>query len=251
MFAKKAQKINGDKVRPKLIYYIDVGLTNNELQLVVGHLVSLQGTNANIDSQKTKIRRNKMIIKYNDRIIAKDKIDVNVNAKVAHFLQKEEQKKVTLTNDEFNALSKKKKDEYSQRKFEKDLLSFDELVENGFQPSGNSIEQELYQREKEQRYLSSPEYRSFRQALKEEIRKVFDIMSEQEKKVMYLRFFLDYSLSQIAKTLNIARGTAQEYVATGCKYIKYFLDNDVKEQNKIDRARRMKIEQEKCARRKK
>lgn len=51
---KKSQKINGDKVRPKLIYYINVGLTNSELQLVVGHLVSLQGTNANIDSQKTK-----------------------------------------------------------------------------------------------------------------------------------------------------------------------------------------------------
>lgn len=49
---KKAQKINGDKLQPKLIYYIDVGLTNSELQLVVGHLVSLQGTNANIDSKK-------------------------------------------------------------------------------------------------------------------------------------------------------------------------------------------------------
>lgn len=193
-----------------------------------------------------------MIIKYNDRIIAKDEIDVKVNAKVAHFLQKEEEKEVTLTNDEFNALSKKKQVEYSQRKFEKSLFSFDEMVENGFQPSiSNSIEQELYQREKEQQYLASPEYRNFRRALKDEIRKVFDIMSEQEKKVMYLRFFLDYSLSQIAKALDIARGTAQEYLAKGCKYIKYFLDDDIKEQNKKDKARRMKIEQQKYANRKK
>ncbi len=193
-----------------------------------------------------------MIIKYKDKIIAKDEIDVKVNAKVAHFLQKEEEKKVTLTNEEFNALSKKKQAEYSQRKFEKSLLSFDEMVENGFQPSiSNSIEQELYQREKEQQYLASPEYRNFRRALKDEIRKVFDIMSEQEKKVMYLRFFLDYSLAQIARALDIARGTAQEYLAKGCKYIKYFLDDDIKEQNKKDKARRMKIEQQKYANRKK
>ena len=62
---------------------------------------------------------------------------------------------------------------------------------------------------------------------------------------MFLRFFKDYSISQIAKALNISKGSAQVYVSRGCKHIKYFLDEDIKEQDKIYRKNKMKREQNK------
>lgn len=186
-----------------------------------------------------------MKVKFYDRINEKGYVELEVSAKVAHFIENENKKNRRLSNEDFNSLSKKKQEEYSQRQFEQEMTSLDELMSNGFQPSCNSIEQAIEQQQRERKYLSSPEYRNFRKALRNEIRKVFDIMSEQIQKVMYLRFFKDYSLSQIAKALDIAKGTAQEYVAKGCKYIKYFLDKDIKEQDKLEKERRMKIEQSK------
>lgn len=169
-----------------------------------------------------------MEIDYFDRIIAKDVIEINVKAKVAHFLEKDKQR------------------QKEERKQNEGNLSLDQLLSNGFQPTNTtSLEQEIIIRHREEKYLQSPEYKQFRKALRQEIRKVFDLMSEQEKKVMYLRFFKDYSISQIANALGIARGTAQGYIARGCKHIKFFLDRDIKEQDKIERKKKMKREQKK------
>ena len=181
---------------------------------------------------------------YYDAINAKAKIEIEVNSKVAHFLDNEEEKKKKLTVDEIMKLPKQKRDEYMQREFENDHLSLNQLIDNGFQPCGSgSVEQEIAKKYKEEKYLNSPEYRKFRKTLNEEIRKVIDIMSEQEKRVMFLRFFREMSLAQIARALGISKGSAQEYVANGCKYIKFFLDKDIKEQDKLEKERQMKIAQ--------
>lgn len=187
-----------------------------------------------------------MKIKYFDRINANAKIEVKVNAKTAHFLKNEKDKHKTLTVDEYNTLSKKKQEEYSQLKFEKGMVSLNELEEKGFEICDSlAIEDSLTLKEYEVRYFQSREYREFRTALKKEIRNVFDKMSVQEKKVMYLRFFKNYSISQVASILGIKKGTAQDYIARGCKHIKYFLDKDIKEQDKLERMRKMKREQKK------
>lgn len=187
-----------------------------------------------------------MKIEYFDRINAKANIEVKVNAKTGHFLKNEKNKHKTLTNEEYNALSKKKKEEYNQLKFERSMVSLNEMEEKGFEICDSmTVEESITLKEYEVKYLESREYREFRTSLKKEIRNVFDEMSAQEKKVMYLRFFKNYSISQIASALGIKRGTAQDYIARGCKHINYFLDKDIKEQDKLERMRKMKREQKK------
>lgn len=181
--------------------------------------------------------------KYYDRI-NKREIEINVNAKVAHFLKQERDKNRKLSPEEIARLSKKKRQEYLQRSFERKQESLDQLMYDGFQPSEeDTIEDELCRRYRERKYLASKEYKEFRIQLKREIRKVLDIMPEQIKKAMYLRFFKDMSIAQIATALNVYKATAQSYLSRGTGYIKYFLDKDIKEQDKKDKERRMRIAQ--------
>ena len=181
--------------------------------------------------------------KYYDRI-NKREIEINVNAKVAHFLKQERDKNRILSPEEIARLSKKKRQEYLQRSFERKQESLDQLMYDGFQPSEeDTIEDELCRRYRERKYLASKEYKEFRLQLKKEIRKVLDKMPEQVKKSMYLRFFKDMSIAQIASQLHIQRGAAQSYLSRGTGYIEYFLDKDIKEQDKKDKERRMRIAQ--------
>lgn len=186
-----------------------------------------------------------MKIEYYDRINAK-KIKLDVNPKVAHFIKNERKKNVVLSDDQFNKLSFKKQDEYCQLRFERSVNSLSEMEENGFELADNvDFEEVAGMRDYEKNYLRSSEYREFRTSLKKEIRNVFDEMSSQVKKVMYLRFFRNCSISCIAYKLGVAKGTAQDYIARGCKHIKYFLDKDIREQDKLGRLKKMKREQKK------
>lgn len=171
-----------------------------------------------------------MEIDYFDKIQTKSLIKVEVKTKVYNFLEKDA----------------KNQEEMRKKEQEMNFCSLDSLMEKGFQPTTNtSIENELNRKHKEEQYLNSPEYKAFRKALRQEIRNVIDIMSEQEKRVMYLRFFKDLSISQIAQLLNISKSSVQEYIRRGCKYIKFFLDKDIKQQDKIEKKKRMQIEQAK------
>ena len=81
--------------------------------------------------------------KYYDRINQKE-IEINVNAKVAHFLKQERDKNRKLSPEEIARLSKKKRQEYFQRSFERKQESLDQLMYDGFQPSEeDTIEDEL------------------------------------------------------------------------------------------------------------
>lgn len=186
-----------------------------------------------------------MIIKYFDKI-KKEYVDLKVSAKVAHFIEKERNKNKVLTDDEFNKLPRKKQNEYSQLKFERSLISLNEMEEKGFEVAETLLFEDITDiREYEIKYLQSREYRDFRTALKKEIRNVFDEMSVQEQKVMYLRFFKECSLSQIAKIMKVDISSVRSYLQRGSKHIKYFLDDDIKEQDKLDRLKKMKREQKK------
>ena len=55
-------------------------------------------------------------------------------------------------------------------------------------------------------------------------------MPDYLKRVMFLRFWKDMSISQIASILHVSKGTAQDYVKRGCVYIKEFLNKDLKKQ---------------------
>ena len=91
---------------------------------------------------------------YYDAINAKAKIEIEVNAKVAHFLEEEEEKNKKLTADESMKLPKQKRETYLQKEFEDDHLSLNHLIDNGFQPCGcGSIEQELIKKYREEKYL--------------------------------------------------------------------------------------------------
>lgn len=186
-----------------------------------------------------------MIIKYFDKI-KNEYVDLKVNAKVAHFIEKERNKNKTLTDDEFNKLPRKKQEEYSQLKFEKGLLSLNAMEEKGFEVSETLLFEDIVDiKEYELKYFQSREYRDFRAALKKEIRKVFDDMSVQEQQAMYLRFFKEYSLNRIALAMGVDISSVRSYLQRGSKHIKYFLDDDIKEQDKLDRLKKMKREQKK------
>ena len=104
-------------------------------------------------------------------------------------------------------------------------------MENGYQPYClTTIEREIIIREKERKYLNSNEYKKFRADMKEEIKRKFNEMPDYLKRVMFLRFWKDMSISQIASILHVSKGTAQDYIRRGCVYIKDFLNKDLKKQ---------------------
>ena len=70
------------------------------------------------------------------------------------------------------------------------------------------------------------------------------------KKVMFLRFFKDLSINEIAKELKISKGATQTLIGRGCEYIKFFLDEDIAEQDKKEKERKMKIAQQRIVNRK-
>lgn len=155
-----------------------------------------------------------MKIRYFDHF-TKKVIETDVSVKVAHYIEKERARQ---------------KEEREQQKKEP-VLSLDELMENGYQPySLTTIEREIIIREKERKYLNSNEYKKFRADMKEEIKKKFNEMPDYLKRVMFLRFWKDMSISQIASILHVSKGTAQDYVKRGCVYIKEFLNKDLKKQ---------------------
>lgn len=185
-----------------------------------------------------------MKINYYDHF-SKQVIEVQASAKVVHFIQNERDKNKILNEEEIENLSKKKKEEYYQRDFERDFCSLDEKMENGYQPAiKRTIEMEIEQREREKRYLQSEDYKEFRRKLLQEIKNKMPTMPDYIKKVMYLRFFKEMSISQIGKVLGFTKSTAQSYIARGCKYIKKFLDEDIKYQNKKERRRLEKLQEE-------
>ncbi len=169
-----------------------------------------------------------MKVKYFDRIVAEDYIEINVSAKISHFLKDER---------------KRYREEKEQNK---DNVSLEKLVDKGFQPvETTSVEREIAKRERERKYLQSKDYKRFLYSLRKEIKNTMDIMPKMVRMSMFLRFFKGFSISQIAKALSITKSSAQSYLAEGSKYIKYFLNKDIKQQDKLERQRRMRIEQEK------
>ena len=155
-----------------------------------------------------------MKIRYFDHF-TKKVVETDVSVKVAHYIEKERARQ---------------KEEREQQKKEP-VLSLDERMENGYQPySLTTIEREIIIREKERKYLNSNEYKKFRADMKEEIKKKFNEMPDYLKRVMFLRFWKDMSISQIASILHVSKGTAQDYVKRGCVYIKEFLNKDLKKQ---------------------
>lgn len=155
-----------------------------------------------------------MKIRYFD-YFTKKVIETDVSVKVAHYIEKERAKQ---------------KEEREQQKKEP-VLSLDELMENGYQPySLTTIEREIIIREKERKYLNSNEYKKFRADMKEGIKSKFNEMPDYLKRVMFLRFWKDMSISQIANILHVSKGTAQDYIRRGCVYIKDFLNKDLKKQ---------------------
>ena len=155
-----------------------------------------------------------MKIRYYDHF-TKKVIETDVSVKVAHYIEKERARQ---------------KEEREQQKKEP-VLSLDELMENGYQPySLTTIEREIIIREKERKYLNSNEYKKFRADMKEEIKRKFNEMPDYLKRVMFLRFWKDMSISQIASILHVSKGTAQDYIRRGCVYIKDFLNKDLKKQ---------------------
>lgn len=175
-----------------------------------------------------------MKVRYYDHF-TKQVVEVNVSVKVAHFIEKER--------------ARQKEEREQQAK--EPVLSLDELLSKGFQPCClNSIEREIIIREKERKYLNSNEYKQFRADLKDEVRKKFNEMPNYLKKVMFLRFWKDMSISQIANVLHVSKGTAQDYVQRGCVYIKDFLNKDLKKQKakekrELERLVRQFLEQQK------
>ena len=79
--------------------------------------------------------------------------------------------------------------------------------------------------------------------MNKDLRKILDIMPEQIKKVLFLRFFKDMPFSEIASKLNIKKGTVQSYLNRGIKHIRYFLDDNIKEQDKRYKEKRMRAAQ--------
>ena len=188
--------------------------------------------------------------KYYDRI-NKTEIEINVNAKISHLFEDERLKNNFLEDKEIEKLPKRQQEMYLQEQSEKSYLELDKMMDNGFQPSElGTFEEELRLRDWEKKYLKSNDYRRFVKNLQTEIKNTMNIMPEKIRVVMYFRFFKNMSISQIAKILHLSKSTAQDYISKGCGYLKYFLDKDIKKQDKIERERRMKFEQRKAQQRK-
>ena len=156
-----------------------------------------------------------MKIRYFDHF-TKKVIEVNVSVKVAHFIEKER--------------ARQKEEREQQAK--EPILSLDQLKLKGFEPCALCpLEREVIIREKERKYLNSNDYKQFRADMKEEIKKKFNEMSPMVRKAMYLRFWEDLSIGQIASILHITRGAAQTHLQRGCQHIKEFLRKDIKKQD--------------------
>lgn len=160
-----------------------------------------------------------MKIKYYDHV-SRQRITVKVNAKTGHFLEKKrEERKENLKNEK-----------------EVGLCSLSSLLDNGFQISDKvSLDDIVIFRDKERKYLNSNEYKQFRLKLKKEIKNKFDKMSEQVRTAMFLRFFKEMSISQIAAAMHCHKATAQTYLQRGTKVIGKFLNRDIQEQDEIER----------------
>jgi len=165
-----------------------------------------------------------MEIEFYDRI-NKEIIKVEVTPQVAHqFVMTKKQKEIDRAKRKAAGVT---------------FVSLDAMIDNGHQfASDFDIEKELERREFERKYLNSPEYKRFRNSLRQEIARAMDKMSKTEKQAMFLRFWKEMSIGQIAKTLNIAKGTAQDYLQRGCQKIKKFLEKDIKEQDELERDRK-------------
>ena len=171
-----------------------------------------------------------MRMRYFDAIQGKW-IAIDVDAKVKHEFQ--------------NRRKEREEDRKERKKYGIKFKSIERMreVEKAELVCELTLEQEYELTQKEIKYLQSWEYKKFRGQLCDEIKKNFDKMPPMVKKSMFLRFFKNYSIAQIAKCLNIAKSTAQDYLSRGTAYIAYFLDEDIKIQDKIDREKRMKSAQ--------
>lgn len=152
-------------------------------------------------------------------------IYVEVNAKVAHALEMFKKQRKKRINNESN---------YS-------FVSLNQIAENGFDiPDEVNLEDMVIVRDKDRRYLESNEYRKFYSRLKKEISSKFNIMSENVRKAMFLRFFKNMSIGQIAQVMNCQRGTAQKYLQRGTRYIRNFLNADIREQDEKELIRALR-----------
>lgn len=155
-----------------------------------------------------------MKLRYFDRF-TKKVIITETNVKVAHYIEKE----------------RARQKEEREKQGKEPILSLDELFEKGFQPvCTHSIEREIFIREKERKYLNSNEYKQFRADMREEIKAKFNEMSPMVRKTMYLRFWEELSIGEIANILHITRGAAQTHLQRGGVHIKDFLNRDLKNQ---------------------
>lgn len=162
-----------------------------------------------------------MKIKYYSHLEGCD-IYVNVNAKVAHALEK------------FKKQRKKRLNKESHYKF----ISLNKIVEMGHDiPDHVNLDDIIILRDKDRKYLQSNEYRRFYTRLRKEINSKLNIMGDQVAKAMFLRFFKNMSIGQIAKIMECERGTVQVYLQRGTGYISDFLNEDIKRQDEIDSRR--------------
>lgn len=164
-----------------------------------------------------------MEVKYFDRI-NKSYVEVEVNSKTIHFL-KQNKKEMRRQNRQQGEM----------------CVSLDALIDNGFQPASSfDMEEEIERRQRERKYLNSIEYRRFRKSLCDEILRVFDRMPPVIRKCMFLRFFKNMSIGQIATALKLSKSSAQTYLSRGCGYIKDFLEADIRNENRKEMERKLK-----------
>lgn len=170
-----------------------------------------------------------MKIKFYNHI-AKEIEEVDVQPQVANYL--ESQRKKVARN--------------KAREARIGIISLNELEEKGIYLCEEfDIDEEVEKRTSREKYLNSIEYKKFRNEVRKEISRNFNKMSKRVQQAMFLRFYRNYTISQIAKTLKITKGAAQEYLRRGTVAIKTFLENDIKEQDRLDRLNKEKMELEK------
>ena len=110
---------------------------------------------------------------------------------------------------------------------------------------GSSVNEKLapFLQAKKKKRFSNRQYKEFRVEIDKDLRKILDIMPEQIKNVLLLRFFKNMPFSEIASKLNIKKGTVQSYLNRGINHIRFFLDDNIKEQEKRYKVKRMRAAQ--------
>lgn len=162
--------------------------------------------------------------KYYDNFSHK-KITVQVNSKVSKYLKQNKKEMRKIERNEFGF-----------------IISLDKLSDAGFQASDPiTFKDQIDIKEKEQKLLNSRSYKSFRKSLQQEITGKMDKMSDKVKIAMYLRFFKNMSLSQIAKEMDIAIWTVRTHLQRGTESIKKFLEKDIKKEDEKDRYKKYKM----------